>query len=964
MSARRLELAAASTCSRTRAPPKANGIASRRRATPDVRGAHTPLQRFPTLPLTQLLADVVLAVKESKGCKNYVRVSEGLARLGDMPGGVDTRWLYWVYTCMWLAPTTRRLELIVCCLLHEWLCAQGDEGLFADAEQTDEFGEKPALTGAMLLEKVSSIKDAARRELLLELLDPEIRVWLSFLAIYGERSADRFLKFTENDGPGVAFKAPRVLRLRLAYLDALASANDETRDLEGGRPWKGDFAPLRAMVAKNTAAFSRLDVRAIVRKAARAASTYFRQHTAAWRTNPALVALGTMDEEGEHAVLSAQELLALAKQGRGGLIQSMLPHLPDSADATELSAAITNATEGVGLWFQDDALGVFKRLASCKRPTQLRDVAGGSDVYDSIWSVGVFVPISNFFSETVVKTLSRDLHGTQRRSEMCATRLTAPRHRGHVYPTTAADWSAASAALGHNVSKRVTEKEGLAAQLQDLRLDSMELSAFVDEPQEEEEEGEAEEEGEEGSGEAGGSTDAADGGTASLAEGEGRQPGWPLEKGVSTAAIRRSLQVGNVVEVLWAVRQDGDPEVYLARVEAVMRIKIKIRWLHEDTEEENVYVECPFFTKVETWSMKQLWNPVSDVSQIGSAEAPRWRRSAIAEDAEAARAAANRAEGGGVSWDTIISDMEARRKGEETGGEDEVEDEALFAGRPGSDDEEVEPELQGPPHLRVGEAGYISSYHRQWFSDSNLANAHYVDERPDGESGAGSPLRYNYPRDVASACSIFRQRGGQRVLQLCDCVMVQQVCDGAHWHNVALIGPQRLAVHWEPFGTSIFSRTHPLARVRDAFDAAPKATGWQLVSVKLNLQSDGYQCGPWAHWFRRRLFAYCADDELMSKQSFAEYLSTSPGISPLGALRNRREREAAGAANTAFMHEERVRLRWLLRAAAREDALPYEHPLQDAFRRAGAAAAARADAVVLDEGLEGDENYFDLYDDS
>ena len=62
-----------------------------------------------------------------------------------------------------------------------------------------------------------------------------------------------------------------------------------------------------------------------VRKAARAASTYFRQHTAAWRTNPALVALGTMDEEGEHAVLSAQELLALAKQGRGGLIQSMLP---------------------------------------------------------------------------------------------------------------------------------------------------------------------------------------------------------------------------------------------------------------------------------------------------------------------------------------------------------------------------------------------------------------------------------------------------------------------------------------------------------------------------------------------------------------------------------------------------------------------------------------------------------------
>ena len=99
------------------------------------------------------------------------------------------------------------------------------------------------------------------------------------LAIYGERSADRFLKFTENDGPGVAFKRHPTCFACGSPTSTRSPATTTRR----GRPWKGDFAPLRAMVAKNTAAFSRLDVRAIVRKAARAASTYLAAGEAAVR---------------------------------------------------------------------------------------------------------------------------------------------------------------------------------------------------------------------------------------------------------------------------------------------------------------------------------------------------------------------------------------------------------------------------------------------------------------------------------------------------------------------------------------------------------------------------------------------------------------------------------------------------------------------------------------------------------
>ena len=36
-------------------------------------------------------------------------------------------------------------------------------------------------------------------------------------------------------------------------------------------------------------------------------------------------------------------------------------------------------------------------------------------------------------------------------------------------------------------------------------------------------------------------------------------------------------------------------------------------------------------------------------------------------------------------------------------------------------------------------------------------------------------------------------------------VLIQQFCDGMHWHNLALIGPEARAYYWDPFGGDIDS---------------------------------------------------------------------------------------------------------------------------------------------------------------
>ena len=148
---------------------------------------------------------------------------------------------------------------------------------------------------------------------------------------------------------------------------------------------------------------------------------------------------------------------------------------------------------------------------------------------------------------------------------------------------------------------------------------------------------------------------------------------------------------------------------------------------------------------------------------------------------------------------------------------------------------------------RRSSAAFPSACDQEWYSDVILANAHALDARPEGSV----PIRYNYPRPGVEISKTLKQRGPQRALHNCDTVLLQQFSDtvtasgssnGMHWHNLALIGPEKVAVYWEPYGSQLPGR----GVIAAAFDDALKADGWELISVRLEVQTDGYQCGPWA----------------------------------------------------------------------------------------------------------------------
>ena len=67
--------------------------------------------------------------------------------------------------------------------------------------------------GEDLVAKIQLISNSARQQLLVEMTDPTVRVWLIFLQLYG-KDVDRILSYTMNDGLGNACKLPRIVRTR------------------------------------------------------------------------------------------------------------------------------------------------------------------------------------------------------------------------------------------------------------------------------------------------------------------------------------------------------------------------------------------------------------------------------------------------------------------------------------------------------------------------------------------------------------------------------------------------------------------------------------------------------------------------------------------------------------------------------------------------------------------------------
>lgn len=75
-------------------------------------------------------------------------------------------------------------------------------------------------------------------------------------------------------------------------------------------------------------------------------------------------------------------------------------------------------------------------------------------------------------------------------------------------------------------------------------------------------------------------------------------------------------------------------------------------------------------------------------------------------------------------------------------------------------------------------------------------------------------------------------------------------CEGKHWRFLGLVGRDRTAYYWNPYGTEL----EPEHFIRVALACYPS---WSLESLPDELQSDDYQCGVWAY-VALRLFIECA----------------------------------------------------------------------------------------------------------
>ena len=426
----------------------------------------------------------------------------------------------------------------------------------------------------------------ARRQLLAEMCDPQVRVWLIYLAAYGKASVQPFLSYTQNDNLGVAFKAPRVIRDRISFLDDIASEEKDPL-------LHAALTELNTFVKERAASFPDVNsVRSLVRNAAAAASRYFqgedgaastprKQRALRWLKHPPLLLLGLMDEKG-HAVQTAKELVRMAAQGTKGLVREMLPYMPDGLTAPELLKAIAGANDGPCVAFQSDSLAMIRKLATMSAKTKLADLSEAQPLHALLKRVGSTVPVGNFISETVVKHLSHDLSGAQRRTSSYATMLVAARARPQRWPISEADLQRAAAEQRRRDSERRLTNRSIGPQLQSIDVtsappDLSNMLSVLDVQDPGEGEGDDDEDDDGDDGDDDGGEGEGDGDGKSGGDGDGGEMSAVLP--VKLAEVRRVLAEDTVIKVLWQMSPEGVVDIWPALLVKKLVNVVRVRWL-------------------------------------------------------------------------------------------------------------------------------------------------------------------------------------------------------------------------------------------------------------------------------------------------------------------------------------------------------------------------------------------------
>ena len=859
--------------------------------------------------LIELMADVRHAVIHTPGVLEWLCTTEGLERIRSPPGGAETRWTYWCECAVWLGVLTGRWERILTKLLHEWLLAQGSAGLHTDPSAR-QLGDPVSLSGGALAAKVASLEKQKQRALLTMMTDPSLRVWLGFIAVYGDQSLIPFIKgFTEDDSPGIGFKARRVILERAATLRRFESDALDCKELDGLK-----------LLVENTDGIDAAAAAAIVSQAAKASADYFEEETHQWhgsRANPVLLLFGLMDERGR-AVECAKELLGLhATQGRTSIATAMLPHMPkhDKLNATMLAAAIGDAVDGPCVAFQDEFLDQIRILSNSPAMTKLRDLPAAQSLHQLLYRCLAHVPVSNFKSEEAIKTLT-NLHKRCRSEEACATRMVAATHRSITEPTTRADFAWAAGEMRDDSATRRLEKEAkrkyiLANPLLPVNLQAVtglevgggdgeeEDESDNDEVDEEEDEADGDEEG------GGAASSAAAMGMAPNQSGTERQPGWVQLGSTSLAEARRMCSEGTVAKYLAGYAPSGEPTVWLCLITKIRVRVVEVKWLREVEGEDDVYELDPQEWKGwATVRIKLIYDPCSRVKEVTQGGGPRrWSRPrappAASEDADAAEE-----EGAG----------EAGAAGSSSGAVDEMECEP-----PSSPPAREQPVLRGTARQRYGSGAVLSDDPREWLNDEQLGRLAICagDQRC-----AERPVTTAYPLDGQSfqTGEVFATTRSKEALNSTDRSRLFHFCHGMHWRNAVICAPARSVFFWEPYGSDLRASDRASGRLREAADAACGTRGWSVVILRLRLQDDAFQCGVWASWFRQRFHAWVARGDFQDPLHL--FLLRGTPLRDLSGLRGSELRNASRA-NGVFIAEERLRLRGLLQAYAETGANPF-----------------------------------------
>ena len=97
--------------------------------------------------------------------------------------------------------------------------------------------------------------------------------------------------------------------------------------------------------------------------------------------------------------------------------------------ATQISDAIEASADSPTHVFLPELWELVKSFAAMPEHTLLKDEPTLQALHDILFRFGRHLPMSNFFSETMIKTLLKTLHPTQRRCEATASRWLAALHR-------------------------------------------------------------------------------------------------------------------------------------------------------------------------------------------------------------------------------------------------------------------------------------------------------------------------------------------------------------------------------------------------------------------------------------------------------------------------------------------------------------------------------------------------------